>query len=233
MADWPFTLGVEIELPLTDQKGIVLSGDRLVSVWNSMFKGAHNVIKTMVNQAPPDIKSKIKGVTVKSKNRHGKKIDYVCIQYVVAGKTIEVDAFGPDPNISQITWILELVTPPCKSPDELLWWISSLSKAARQSLPNDIKLVPIGFLPSEKEYRSGITFSNHIHIGIPDEMQKYKIYNLFRVFVPHLIGLSVNSPFINEMPLGDVKIKDDRTSPILVISNNSPRSVRLLHNKGH
>ncbi len=226
----PFTQGYEVELQLVNAKGEILAGEKLLTSWEKMFNKAADLLQTIKKQAPSGIANKINGVEVKNKDRHGKQIKYVTIAYNLAGKSIEVDAFGPDPNISQITWILEIVTPPCEEMEELGWWLSTLYSVAVQSVPSDVKIHSLGFNGVETEYRSGVTFGDHIHIGVPDIGQRLKVYNILRAFVPHLISLTVNSPFINEMPLGDIIIKN--VPQLQVLPKESTRSLRLHYNKG-
>ncbi len=226
----PFTQGYEVELQLVNAKGEILAGEKLLSSWEKMFNKAADLLKNIKSQAPGGIANKINAVEVKNKDRHGKQIKYVTIAYNLAGKSIEVDAFGPDPNISQITWILELVTPPCEEMEELGWWLSTLYSVAVQSVPSDVKIHSTGFNGVETEYRSGVTFGDHIHIGVPDQGERIKVYNMLRAFVPHLISLTVNSPFINEMPVGDIIVKN--VPQLQVLPKESTRSLRLHYNKG-
>ena len=226
----PFTQGYEVELQLVNAKGEILAGEMLLDSWEEMFNKAADLLKNIKSKAPGDIANKIKSVEVKNKDRHGKQIKYVTIGYDLGGKTIEVDAFGPDPNISQITWILELVTPPCEEMEELGWWLTTLYAIAVQSVPGDVKIHSIGFNGMETEYRSGVTFGDHIHIGVPDEGRRVKVYNMLRAFVPHLIAITVNSPFINEMPVGAVIVKKE--AQLQVLPKESTRSIRLHYNKG-
>ncbi len=226
----PFTQGYEVELQLVNAKGEILAGEKLLDSWEKMFNKAADLLKNIKDKAPGDISSKINAVAVKNKDRHGKQIKYVTIEYNLGGKSIEVDAFGPDPNISQITWILELVTPPCEAMEELGWWLCTLYSVAVQSVPSDVKIHSMGFNGMETEYRSGVTFGDHIHIGVPDKGERLKVYNMLRAFVPHLISLSVNSPFINEMPVGQVIVKKE--AQLQVLPKECTRSLRLHYNKG-
>ncbi len=228
----PFTQGVEIELQIVDQSGSLLQGQRLIKLWNYLLKHAEaNMQKTVLDGAPSIVKDKFIRLRRVEKTRQGRKLPYITVSYrMPGGKTIEIYAFGPDPNISQITWILELVTPPCETMEELGWWINSLYRVALNSLPSGVGIISIGFNPKEAEYRSGVTFGDHYHIGLPNNKDRLAAYNLLRCFIPHLIALSVNSPFINEAPTGSVKIK--RAPKVFVLSQNSVRSLRLKFNRG-
>src|SRR4030042_808893 len=133
----PFTQGYEVELQLVNLKGEILAGEKLLDSWEKMFNKAADLLKDIKNKAPGDVAQKIRTIEVKTKDRHGKQIKYVTIGYDLGGKTIEVDGFGPDPHISQTTWILEIVTPPCEAMEELGWWLTTLYSVALQSVPSD------------------------------------------------------------------------------------------------
>ncbi|MHA1731259.1 MAG: glutamate-cysteine ligase family protein [Promethearchaeota archaeon] len=226
----PFTHGCETELQLVDASGKILRGEFLIKSWNALFGNARELLKGLKGSAPPEIRAKIVSINSTVKDRHGKKINYVSLKYRVGRGTVEVDCFGPDPNISQITWILELVTPPCESASELAWWLNQLLSVAQKSLPRGVAIVATGFNGTEKEYQSGVTFGDHHHIGIPDRAAKIAAYNLLRNYTPHLMALTVNSPFIDEVPTGTVVVK--KGSKLKVLSKECTRSLRLKFNKG-
>jgi hypothetical protein len=228
----PFTQGVEMELQIVDQSGALLQGQRLIKTWDSLFKRAGAIMeKTIVEGAPSIVRERLVRVWRVEKERQGRRLPYIAVSYRMhGGKNIEIMSFGPDPNISQVTWILELVTPPCETMEELGWWIRSLYRVALGSLPSGLGIISIGFNPKEAEYRSGVTFGDHYHIGISDTRERLAVYNMLRCFIPHLIALSVDSPFINESPTGNVKVK--RAPKVFILSQNSIRSLRLSFNKG-
>ncbi len=228
----PFTQGVEMEIQIVDQSGFLLQGQRLIKTWDYLFKRAEAVMqKTVLDGAPSIVREKFVRSRRVEMERQGRKLPYISISYrMPGGKTIEIYAFGPDPNISQVTWILELVTPPCETMEELGWWINSLYRVALNSLPSGFGIISIGFNPKEAEYRSGVTFGDHYHIGLSETRDRLAAYNLLRCFIPHLVALSVNSPFINEAPTGSVKIK--KAPKVFILAQNSVRSLRLKFNKG-
>lgn len=43
--------------------------------------------------------------------------------------------------------------------------------------------------------RANLIFGLHIHVGIEDKEELIHIFNMARYFVPHILALSVNSPF--------------------------------------
>ena len=137
-----------MEVQVVDEKGRLLQGGRLVRVWDHLMKNAANILqKTVSKEKGLDFTSKILGVTLKEKERRGRRLPYVVVSYKTDKGRIDVDVFGPDPNVSQITWILELVTPPCESMEELSWWIKTLYKVAFAALPRGYNLISIGFMP--------------------------------------------------------------------------------------
>ncbi|MBS7281348.1 MAG: hypothetical protein KIH09_16140, partial [Candidatus Freyarchaeota archaeon] len=228
----PFTQGVEIELQIVDQSGSLLQGQSLIRVWDHLLKRAAATLeKRVLEGAPSIVRERLVRVGRVEKERQGRRLPYITVSYKMrGGKNVEIYAFGPDPNISQVTWILELVTPPCETMEELGWWIKSLYLVALDSLPSGYGIISIGFNPKEAEYRSGVTFGDHYHIGIPDGRDRLAAYNVLRCFLPHLIALSVNSPFMNEGPTGNVKVR--RMPRVTILGQNNVRSLRLKFNKG-
>ncbi|MEM2135531.1 MAG: glutamate-cysteine ligase family protein [Candidatus Jordarchaeaceae archaeon] len=228
----PFTQGVEIELQIVDQSGSLLQGQSLIRVWDHLLKRAAATLeKRVLEGAPSIVRERLVRVGRVEKERQGRRLPYITVSYKMrGGKSVEIYAFGPDPNISQVTWILELVTPPCETMEELGWWIKSLYRVALDSLPGGYGIISIGFNPKEAEYRSGVTFGDHYHIGLPDSRDRLAAYNVLRCFLPHLIALSVNSPFMNEGPTGNVKVK--KMPRVTILGQNNVRSLRLKFNKG-
>ncbi|MHA1167817.1 MAG: glutamate-cysteine ligase family protein [Candidatus Hodarchaeales archaeon] len=230
----PFTHGIEMENYLVDKTGHILTGERLLSTWNKMFDQAAVYMKQLVKSSgtPKSIAKKIKKIYVKEVTKREKKLKFVFVDYSLGKKVVTVNAFGPDPNISQITWLCEIVTPPCDSLDELEWWLRELLNAARPGLKEDgAYLMTIGINPWEKEFRSGLSCGVHHHIGIADRSLRMETYNMLRNFVPHMIALSGASPFINEQPSGKIRIRD-KANDKQIIARDCVHSYRLLWNTG-
>ncbi|MHA1220281.1 MAG: glutamate-cysteine ligase family protein, partial [Candidatus Heimdallarchaeota archaeon] len=233
----PFTHGMEIENFITNKRGDILEdGKELVAVWDQMFNGALNYLKSLTSSStkvPEYIRKKIKRVTRKDVKRHGKIIRYVQIHYQVNGSTIAINVFGPDPNISQITWLLELVTPPCEYLEEMNWWINTLYLAASTSITKGYNIQPLGFNPFQSEYRAGVTCGEHHHLGgFKTLKEKKAIYNMIRAYIPHLIALSSTSPFIEGKPTGRTLLKKGPDGRTMVLAPDCTRSIRLRENSG-
>ncbi|HUU79393.1 MAG TPA: glutamate-cysteine ligase family protein [candidate division Zixibacteria bacterium] len=233
----PFTHGIEVENFITNKRGDILEdGKELVAVWDQMFNGALNFFKSLTSSSsnvPGYIRNKIKGVTRKDVERHGKIIRYVQMQYQFNGRIIAVNIFGPDPNISQITWLLELVTPPCEYIEELDWWINTLYIAASQSITSGYYVQPLGFNPYQTEYRAGVTCGEHHHLGgFKNEKDKKSAYNMIRAYIPHLIALSSTSPFVDGKPNGRIILKKGDDGRTLILAPDCVRSIRLKENSG-
>ncbi|MFX0125166.1 MAG: glutamate-cysteine ligase family protein [Candidatus Hodarchaeota archaeon] len=227
-----FTHGIEIENHLVSRKtGEVLVGDELLNAWEKMFSGAADFINKLKKDkhAPKEILKKIEKVEVKEEIKRERRLKFIFVNYKLGKKTIRVNAFGPDPNIGQITWLLELVTPPCEYLEELDWWINTLFAAGLQGLPPDVALLPIGLNPTEKRVRSGLTCGEHHHIGMPIEI-RIPIYNMLRNYVPHLIALSTTSPFLDQKPSGKVLIRKSNGKEQII--GRCVHSYRLLKNSG-
>lgn len=233
----PFTHGVEIENFITDKRGDILEdGKELVAVWDQMFNGAYQYLKSLTassTKVPEFIRRKIKSISKKDVQRHGKIIRYVQMEYVFNGKSISINVFGPDPNISQITWLLELVTPPCEYLEELDWWINTLYLAASQSITSGYDIQPLGFNPYQTEYRAGVTCGEHHHLGnFKNKEEKFAAYNMIRAYIPHLIALSSTSPFIDGKPIGRIILKKGEDNRTLILAPDCTRSYRLKQNSG-
>ncbi|NHK32564.1 MAG: hypothetical protein FK730_14520, partial [Asgard group archaeon] len=233
----PFTHGMEVENFITNKHGDILEdGKELVAVWDQMFNGALRFLQSLTSSStkvPEYIRKKIRRVTRKDVVRHGKTIRYVQIQYLVNGKSIAINVFGPDPNISQITWLLELVTPPCEYLEELDWWINTLYIAATSSITKGYNIQPLGFNPYQSEYRAGVTCGEHHHIGtFKSTKEKKAIYNMIRAYIPHLIAISSTSPFIDRKPTGKTILKQGADGRTLILAPDCTRSYRLKENSG-
>ncbi|MHA2084662.1 MAG: glutamate-cysteine ligase family protein [Candidatus Thorarchaeota archaeon] len=98
-----------------------------------------------------------------------------------------------------------------------------------ESLPKDspVILVSTGLNPTQ-DYLKNLSFGEHHHILSPasDEHERIAIYNMIRNFIPHLIALTVNSPFENKKPTDEVRI-DEKGN---IRAPRCRRSIRLLKN---
>ncbi len=224
----PFSHGLEVENHLVNEIGEVVTGDFLVETWKNLFTEAFDLLKKEIESAPEIIKKKIiKIETEHDVNRQDKSLSYHAVTYRLGKEKIKVYMFGPDPNISQITWLLELVTPPCEYIEELDWWITTLYKICQ--LPEGIFILPLGMSPAETGFRSGLSAGEHHHIGIPKDLV-IQVYNCFRAFVPHLICITANSTLLNFSPTGNVRISATKDGYKRVVANNCVRSLRLQFN---
>ncbi|MHA1994533.1 MAG: glutamate-cysteine ligase family protein [Candidatus Hodarchaeales archaeon] len=230
-----FSHGIEVENHLVDiATGEVLVGNELLSTWDEMFAGAAKYLERLkkAKHTPKTIAKKIVKIEVTEEIKREKRLNFIFIHYRLGKRTVRVNVFGPDPNISQITWLLELVTPPCEYLEEIAFWIDSLYAAAAHGLSkvkNKFTLLPIGLNPMEKRVRSGLTCGEHHHIGIPSFFRA-PVYNMLRNYIPHLIALSSTSPFLNQKSSGKIIVKE-KDGKKQVISRGI-HSYRLANNTG-
>ncbi|MHA1369160.1 MAG: glutamate-cysteine ligase family protein [Promethearchaeota archaeon] len=227
----PFSIGSEIELQIVNSNGKILRGEELINVWDKLLAEMEINFRNGLNLLPDGIRTKVKNLKRISKSRHGKKLPYLEITYFTMNKNFKINIAGPDPNISQITWILELVIPPSTTMHEFAIWNAFLNKIARESLPDGYWIIPLGLNPMDSEYRSGVTYGEHYHVGIHDPALKIAAYNMIRNYIPHLIALTVNSPFLNKKPTGIVKI-DSANGKLRILGKGCIKSQRLFYNKG-
>ncbi|MHA2307266.1 MAG: glutamate-cysteine ligase family protein [Candidatus Hodarchaeales archaeon] len=228
-----FTHGIEIENHLVSREsGEVLVGDPLLTIWEQMFYGAFDYLNRIKKdkKTPKYIANKIAKVEIREEEKRERRLSFIFLHYKLGKKTLKINCFGPDPNISQITWLLELVTPPCQYLEEIAFWIDKLYEAAIHGLSKtEVALLPMGLNPMEKRVRSGLTCGEHHHIGVPSFFRA-PVYNLIRNYIPHLIAFSSTSPFLDQKPSKEVIIKEkDGKSNII---GRCIHSYRLLNNTG-
>ncbi|GAG05190.1 unnamed protein product, partial [marine sediment metagenome] len=191
----------------------VISGDRRDFFPNGLF-----------HHMPPYIYQKL-GASPFTKNDVEKGL-VMDIRYQVGDTTVDVDCFGRDGNVAAITYILELVTPPCEYVEELAYWASTMFALAKTTLPRDLTIMATALNPKTVEYQRGLSQGLHNHLGtFQSETEKAQAYCMLRNFIPHLIALSPNSPILNNKPTDVVKIIKNR-----ITSPNCVRSLRLKFN---
>ncbi len=232
----PFSHGMEMELIICDNAGNYLEGDEMVHRMGEIILDANRIMNELINYEYDDMNKRFTPMPEYIRGKLGKmaymgtdiekgkvmKINYMLYD----GQYLDIDSFGRDGNVTAITYILELVTPPCFYAEELAYWASTLFNLAKETLPRDLNIVASAFNPASKEYQRGLSQGDHHHIGtFSSDMERAQCYDMIRNFLPHIIALSVNSPIINNAPTDVVKVKDGRyTCP------NCIRSLRLYNN---
>jgi hypothetical protein len=221
---WPH--GIEMELQLVDKDGKIISGEEAINDINSMVKTTQTKLSQLLESenTPEKIKDKI--ITPPFLNSNKEKGLVVSISYKVPDlDEVTIDLIGRDGNVTISTYILELVTPPCESTQELIWWLTTLQEIIEHSLPKDFQVLSTGINPLVNEYTRGLSFADQHHLGIVDQEQRIYAYNMIRNFIPHLIGLSVNSPLIAGKPTDSVRITNNR-----LLAPGCVKSIRLQRN---
>jgi hypothetical protein len=223
----PFSMGIEMEVQMITKDGLFLSGDEMVFHMQKMVETATEVLTKDLETGniPKIIQGKMNKEPRITENVE--KGTVVSLDYKIGGKSVDIEIFGRDGNVASITYILEIVTPPCTYLDELVWWCQRLLSTAEFVMPKNLFLVSTGFCPTQREYYRGLSFGTHYHMGgFKDDKEKIKVYNMIRNFIPHIVALTVNSPFINGSPTDDVKIIGNRYA-----APGCLRSVRLKSNE--
>ena len=217
----PFTHGIEMEIQIVNLKGTWIDGEKMISIMGKIVEEAAQNLKDLLKKPTDPITSlisrKVSNIRVEQIKKRGDTL--ICSYKLTDGKQIDVEVLGRDPHIGTITWILEIATPPCETFEELTWWAHTLLKLAHDALPPGIKVVTTGLNPL-MDYQQGLSFGDHHHIGVPDPNLRIYVYNMLRVFLPHLIALSVNSPFVEGKPTDIVEVKDGKLQ--------APRCVRSI-----
>ncbi len=227
----PFTHGIEMELIIADDKGDYPPGDEMVFRMKEIVKDAIKIMDQILYQGRADflpvpdyIREK---VLARPWGREDLEKGYAMqIRYALGGSSVDIDTFARDGNVTAVTYILELVTPPCEYVEELAYWASTLFLLAKNTLPSDLHIIASAINPAAREYMRGLSQADHSHIGnFESDLEKVQAYCMIRNFIPHIIALTCNSPIINNKPTDVVKIVNNR-----ITAPNCVRSLRLKYN---
>ncbi len=224
----PFPHGIEVELQVIRKDGTWIRGEDILQVFDKIVSSAKGLLdKKIRTSSVESVKVKYKQSAQTEEGERGSRI--VATYDDPNGASKEYTLLGHDPNVTSLTWILEVATPPCTTLEELAWWIQTLIAISQESLPADSKaiLISTGLNPTQ-EYLRNLSFGEHHHILSPstDEKTKIAVYNMVRNFIPHLIALSVNSPFENKKPTDEVTVSEEGR----VRAPRCKRSIRLFKN---
>jgi len=228
----PYTHGIEVELGLVYRDGSWVTGARVSQVIEDVVEEGIKRLRGLMEQGrvPSYVSERIVDMRIAQpeKPKRGKVIQ---LDYLLDGRLTTTEVVGRDAHGVGTTYILELVTPPCRHVEELLWWLSGLQGICREVLDvkhKDVLLISIGLNPAQP-YSEGISFGDHHHIGPPDEPARRAAFNMLRAHVPHLIALTANSPIYKG---STPAIKWDGSHPIQFASRTDPLSIRLRQNIG-
>ncbi len=228
----PFTHGIEMELIVADDYGNYPPGDEMVFRMREIVKDAIKIMDQILYEGRDDFVAVPDYIRQKVLARPYGKDDIekgycMDIRYQLPdGNQVDIDCFGRDGNVTAITYILELVTPPCEYAEELAYWASTMFLLAKTTLPKDLHIIASGINPAAKEYQRGLTQADHSHIGsFQSELEKIQAYDMIRNFIPHIIALTNNSPIMNNKPTDVIKIINNR-----ITAPNCVRSLRLKYN---
>ena len=224
----PFPHGIEVELQVIRKDGTWIRGEDILQVFDKIVSSAKGLLdKKIRTSSVESVKKKYKQSAQTEEGERGSRI--VASYEDPNGESKEYTLLGHDPNVTSLTWILEVATPPCTTLEELAWWIQTLIAISQEALPTDSKaiLISTGLNPTQ-EYLRNLSFGEHHHILSPstDEKTKIAVYNMIRNFIPHFIALSVNSPFENKKPTDEVTVSEDGR----VRAPRCKRSIRLFKN---
>jgi len=224
----PFPHGIEVELQVIRKDGTWIRGENILEIFDKIVSSAKGLLdKKIRSSSVASVREKYGQSSQTEEGERGSRI--VASYQDPSGNSKEYTLLGHDPNITSLTWILEVATPPCTTLEELAWWIQTLIAISYESLPKDSQaiLVSTGLNPTQ-EYLRNLSFGEHHHILSPstDEKTKIAVYNMIRNFIPHLIALSVNSPFENKAPSDEITIDKEGK----VRAPRCKRSIRLFKN---
>ncbi|MHA2127820.1 MAG: hypothetical protein ACW99E_21165 [Promethearchaeota archaeon] len=227
----PYTHGIEMELIIADDNGDYPPGEEMVYRMKEIVKDAIKIMDEMLYEGRSDFLPVPEYIHQKVLARPWGRDDLekgyaMDIRYALGDSSVDIDTFARDGNVTAITYILELVTPPCVYVEELAYWASTLFLLAKTTLPKDLHIIASAINPATKEYMRGVSQADHSHLGtFESELEKIQAYCMIRNFIPHLIALTCNSPIINNQPTDVVKIINKR-----ITAPNCVRSLRLKSN---
>jgi len=224
----PFPHGIEVELQVIRKDGTWIRGESILEVFDKIVSNAKGLLdKRIRSSTVASVREKYGQSSQTEEGERGSRI--VASYQDPSGNSKEYTLLGHDPNVTSLTWILEVATPPCTTLEELAWWVQTLIAISYESLPKDSQaiLISTGLNPTQ-EYLRNLSFGEHHHILSPsiDEKTKLAVYNMIRNFIPHLIALSVNSPFENKAPSDEITIDEEGK----VRAPRCKRSIRLFRN---
>ncbi len=227
----PFTHGIEMELIIADDNGNYPPGEEMVYRMKEIVKDAIKIMDEILYEGRTDflpvpgyIRQK---VLARPWGRDDLEKGYAMnIRYALGDSYVDIDTFARDGNVTAITYILELVTPPCVYVEELAFWASTLFLLAKATLPKDLHIIASAINPATQEYMRGVSQADHSHLGtFESDLEKIQAYCMIRNFIPHIIALTCNSPILNNKPTDVVKIINGR-----ITAPNCVRSLRLKYN---
>ncbi|MFW9846340.1 MAG: hypothetical protein ACFFD6_06310, partial [Candidatus Thorarchaeota archaeon] len=206
----PFVHGVEVELQVIKKDGSWIKGEEILNIFDKLISNAKFLLDKRIQASR--VKSVKRKYRKSRQTEEGERGSRVVVLYEDAtGTPKEFTLIGHDPNVTSLTWILEVATPPCTSIEELAWWIQTLIAVSYESLPKESRaiLISTGLNPTQ-EYLKNLSFGEHHHILGPDidDNVRMGVYNMIRNFIPHLIAISVNSPFENKSPTDEVEVDE-------------------------
>lgn len=224
----PFPHGIEVELQVINKDGSWIKGEEVLNVFDRLVSNAKTLLDKRIRTSHvSSVKKKYKQSTQTEEGERGSRV--VALYEDPSGEVKEFTLVGHDPNVTSLTWILEVATPPCTTLEELAWWVQTLIAISYDSLPKDanVTLVSTGLNPAQ-EYMKNLSFGEHHHILGPETSEKVRIgvYNMIRNFIPHIIALTVNSPFENKKTTDEVWMDESGK----MRAPKCKRSIRLVKN---
>ncbi|MFX1503208.1 MAG: hypothetical protein ACFFDH_19765, partial [Promethearchaeota archaeon] len=226
-----FTHGIEMELIIADDSGEYPPGEEMVFRMKEIVKDAIKIMDEILYEGRSDFLPVPEYIRQKVLARPWGRDDLekgyaMNIRYALGDNSVDIDTFARDGNVTAITYILELVTPPCVYVEELAFWASTLFLLAKATLPKDLHIIASAINPATHEYMRGVSQADHSHLGtFESELEKIQAYCMIRNFIPHIIALTCNSPILNNKPTDVVKIINRR-----ITAPNCVRSLRLKYN---
>lgn len=215
----PFSISIELELQMLTKEGFFFSDEDMTLYMQKMVEDATELFLKDLDAPsfPKFIRARITGEPFATQK--ARKGSVIALNYNTRGKNAEVIVIGRAENANSI---LECNTPLCTTIDELAWWCQKLIGISEHAFPKEIFLISTGFNPIQQG-STGMSCGTNYQLGnFKDDKEKIRVYNIIRDFIPHIIALTANSPFINGAPTGDVQVIRGQ-----YVASGCTRSIRL------
>lgn len=197
----PYSMSIEMEFQMLTKSGLFLNDQELNIVTQKIVENATEIFLRALDDPDlsPLIRDRITGEPFATQKANIGSV--FSLSYKNQKKIMDLDLLK-----SIAPSILVVKIPHCYVLDEMVWWIQKLVSIAEQALPKDVFLIPTGLNPIQ-EISAGSSCGTYYQIGnFKNDKEEIGIYDIIRDFIPHIIALSANSPFINGAPTGEVKV---------------------------
>jgi hypothetical protein len=103
----PFVHGIEVELQVIKKDGSWIRGEEILSIFDKLISNAKTLLDKRIQTAwVESVKRKYKHSSQTEEGERGSRV--VALYDNPKGKPTEFTLLGHDPNVTSLTWILEI-----------------------------------------------------------------------------------------------------------------------------